>query len=479
MLDNFNRLALTLSGSGFFYRGINVIKKHDLIFLFLLTTTLYHVNFRSFAGGDTLPAALLPFSILDQHTLYLDQFSLFIHTIENPYMFSVQRGHYVSSFPIVLPVLVTPLYVIPYLFLNFFHIPVDMLNPSFKIICIIMNKIAASFIAALSAIFLYMSLKNLFSQKISLFCTLIFAFATSTWAISSQNLWQHGAVELFLAVLIYLVVMNENQENQNNFFLMGLLSGLLIFCRPPDSILLIPILYYVLVHTKIEKIYFLSALILVSLPFAAYNFYFFNNLFGGYISNISLFSFNLDAITRFFGLLISPNRGLLIFSPVCLIAIFGIFGIKEIKSKNMHCFFIVMAISVLCQIIVYSFFTVWWGGHSYGPRFLTGMLPFFMIFLAVYFDKFTKTTWNEKRIRKYFILFAIIILIFWSVFVQIVGAFYSPNGSWNTSPDIDENTHRLWDWNDLQILHSFWAGPSNNGIVVFKKILTDNFLQIR
>jgi 4-amino-4-deoxy-L-arabinose transferase-like glycosyltransferase len=396
-------------------------------------------------------------------------------------MFSVHGGHYVSFFPIVLPVLVTPLYVIPYLFLIFFHIPVDVLNPSFEMICLIMDKIAASFVAALSAIFLYMSLKNLFSKKIALLCTLIYAFATSTWAISSQSLWQHGAVELFSVILLYLVVMNEKQENRNNFLLMGLLSGLLFFCRPVDSILLLPVIYYVFVHNTKEKLYYFCALILASLPFAAYNFYFFNNLFGGYISNVSLFSLNFNAIISFFGLIISPNRGLFIFSPVCFLAIFGISGIKKIKTKKMQYFLILMAISVLCQIIVYSFFKIWWAGWCYGPRFLTGMIPFFMIFLALYFDTFSKTTWTEKGIRKYFIILVIIILICWSVFVQIVGAFYYPKNSWDANPDIDQNTQRLWDWNDSQILYSFWAGPyPTNGISVFlNKSPTDNFLKIQ
>lgn len=449
-------LPLRSWDSEFFYRAIDAIKKHDLFFLFFLIVTIYYLNFRSIPSGDTLPASLLPFSILNQHTLFFDQFSGYIQTIEYAYMFSVHEGHYVSQYPIVLPVLITPLYVIPSLFLNFFHIPIDMLNPSFKIICMTMDKIAASFIATLSAIFLYITLKNLFSKKISLLCTFIYAFATDTWTISSQTLWQHGAVELFLVILIYLVVSNEKQENRYNFLLMGLLSGLLIFCRPVDSILLVPIIYYVFLYNKIEKIYYSCALILVSLPFAAYNFYFFNNLFGGYGSAISLFSFNFEALNGFLGLIVSPNRGLLVFSPVFLLAILGLFGIKKFKTKNMRYFLILMAISVVLQIVAYSFFKIWWGGECYGPRLLTGMIPFIIIFLAIYFDNFSKTTWTQESIRKYFIIFVILIFICWSGFVQIVGAFYY-TGFWDTTPGI--NIQRLWDWNDSQILITFLAGP--------------------
>ena len=198
-MNNLCWSALGRIGSGFINRGIDEIKKHDLVFLFLVIFTIYNLNFRPIGSGDTLPASLLPFSILDQHTVFFDHFMNYIQTIKNPYMFTVHGGHYVSFFPIVLPVIVTPLYVIPYLFLNFFHIPVDMVNPSFAMICLVMDKIAASFIATLSAVFLYMSLKHLFSAKISLLCTLIYAFATSTWTISSQSLWQHGAVLNYLS----------------------------------------------------------------------------------------------------------------------------------------------------------------------------------------------------------------------------------------------------------------------------------------
>jgi hypothetical protein len=472
---------LGLSGSALLYRGIEEIKKHDLLFLFLLIFTIYNLNFRPIESGDTFPATLLPFSILDQHSVFFDHFINYIQTVKHPYMFSVNGGHYLSYFPIVVPVLVTPLYVIPYLFLHFFHIPVDMANPSFEIIRLIMDKIAASVIAALSAIFLYVSLKHLFSKKTALFCTLIYAFATNTWVISSQTLWQHGAVELFLVILFYLVVINEEQENRNIFFLMGMLSGLLFFCRPVDSILLLPIICYVFVHNTREKLYYVCTLILVSLPFAAYNFYFFNNLFGGYISNVSFFDFNFNAINSFFGLIISPNRGLLIFSPVCLLAIFGISGIKKIKTKKMQCFLLLLAISVLCQIIVYSFFKIWWAGWCYGPRFLTGMLPFLIIFLALYFDMLSKKTWTEKGIRKYLITVVIIILICWSVFVQIVGAFYYPGNYWDGNPNIDQNTQRLWDWNDSQILYSYRAGlyPYNGVSFFFNKSLTEDFPKIQ
>jgi 4-amino-4-deoxy-L-arabinose transferase-like glycosyltransferase len=322
-----------------------------------------------------------------------------------------------------------------------------------------MDKISASFIATLSAIFLYLSLKNLFSQKISLICTLIYAFATCTWAVSSQTLWQQGAVELFLAILIYLVIINEKWENRHNFLLMGIVSGLLFFCRSVDGILLLPIIYYIFMHDKMDKFIYVIAFILVSLPFAAYNFYFFGNFFGGYNSAASLFSFNFEAVTSFLGLIISPNRGLLVFSPVCFLAFFGIFGIKNIKTKNMQYFFIIMAISVFCQITAYSFFKVWWGGWSYGPRFLAGMLPFIVFFLALYFDEFSKTTWNQKNVRKYFIIFVIALFICWSVFVQVVGAFYYPKGGWEFKQNVDQIPQRFWNWDDSLILQNFLAGP--------------------
>ena len=100
----------------------------------------------------------------------------------------------------------------------------------------ILAKTSASVIAALSCVFVYLAGKELFPRKTALFTTLVYAFATSTWSVSSQALWQHGTVELLLILMLWLVIRNERQPSRNTILFLGLLTGLFLFNRPPDVV---------------------------------------------------------------------------------------------------------------------------------------------------------------------------------------------------------------------------------------------------
>jgi hypothetical protein len=52
------------------------------------------------------------------------------------------------------------------------------------------------------------------------------------------------------------------------------------------------------------------------------------------------------------------------------------------------------------------------------------------------------------------------LLLLWSVSVQVTGSFFHPNGNWNTIPaNVDAAHNRLWDWQDPQIIREIKAGP--------------------
>ena len=418
-------------------------------------------NGRTIGSGDTVPASLLPFSILENHNLYFDQFvpyySLYMGSI---YFFNEINGHFLSSYPIVTPILITPIYAILFLFLKLGDYSIDLLRPEFGLIVQIMEKLSASLIASISVIFVYLSLKELVQKKTAAFTAIVFAFATNTWAISSQALWQHGLVELFLAMSIYLVLLNEKQKSEKNIIYLGIISGFFIFNRPPDSILLTPIIYYILNLKDRRIIYYFSFMALSSAPFFLYNIHYFGSLFGGYAGLASDIHFNFNMITGFVGLLASPSRGIFIYTPIIVFSILGYSKISKLSNEIVKNFLLISGISILGQILLYSAFVCWWGGWSYGPRFLTGILPVLFIFLGLYLKD---AHMNIKQKKNLFIIFIFSILLIWSIFVQFVGAFYYPNGDWDGSLNVDLYPEKCWYWNDTQIMRSFNAGITSPG----------------
>ncbi len=124
---------------------------------------------------------------------------------------------------------------------------------------------------------------------------------------------------------IYLVLINEKYASDKIIVSQGIISGLLVFNRPVDSILLIPIIYYKCGLRDRRIAYYLFASFISGVPFILYNIHYFENLFGGYAGLISAFNFGPEIIVRLMGLLISPSRGLIIYTPIILFSLIGFF----------------------------------------------------------------------------------------------------------------------------------------------------------
>jgi len=434
---------------------VGLIDKNDNIFLFGLVYLIYNINCRGIESGDTIPASLLPFSLLEYHNLYLDKFHYnYEYNFDQIWFLREMKGHYLSMYPIVTPILITFLYILPYAYLKLDNIPIDILHPGFSMTVSIMQKLCASLIATLSVIFVYLSLKELANRKTAAVAALTYAFATNTWTISSQALWQHGLVELLLSISIFLVLRNERQSSNKLIVLLGLLSGLFVFNRPIDSILLISVIFYVFTLTYKKIAYYIIPFFISSAPFLLYNLYFFGSFFGGYAVLLDGFDLGPDMINRLVGLLISPSRGLFIYTPIILISILGFLKVRQISNRKIRTFLLILGFSCLIQLFAYSTFIVWWAGGSYGPRFLTGMLPA----LAIFFGLFIKNIRFNVINRNTFVICAISLLLFWSIFAQFVGAFYYPNGDWDGNPNVDQHPEKLWDWSDTQIIRTYNAG---------------------
>ena len=186
-------------------------------------------------------------------------------------------------------------------------------------------------------------------------------------------------------------------------------------------------------------------------------------------SVLGLFDGRSGFIMPFMGLLISPSRGLFVYTPIMLFSIFGYIRIFQMINSKIKNFLIVMGMSILALTAVYASFGVWWAGWSYGPRFLTGMLPALAMFLGLYIKDITFGIKNRKNLL---VVCIFSILLIWSVLAQIVGAFYYPNGMWDANPNVDHHPEKCWYWNDTQIMRSFNAGiiPPGNYIKALQTI---------
>jgi hypothetical protein len=149
------------------------------------------------------------------------------------------------------------------------------------------------------------------------------------------------------------------------------------------------------------------------------------------------------------GLLFSPSRGLLIFSPIVAVAIAGLGATRREgwRGDLRWCW-----TAAAAQFLLYASYTVWWGGHTYGPRYCLDLLPMLLPPAAA---GMTLVAGSYAAAR------AASIALAWSVLLAGTGAYCYPNDEWNTDP-VSADTHheRFWQWSDPQFVRCWQRGPS-------------------
>ncbi|MEP7103683.1 MAG: hypothetical protein ABI721_03175 [Candidatus Dojkabacteria bacterium] len=249
----------------------------------------------------------------------------------------------------------------------------------------IASLLTAMFFGLFALILIYKTLRNLkFGEKISILSTtFVFISSYAVWYIFLNSAFTH-IYELFaVSAIIYFVVkyqknLIENFDTARIPFLLGLLTGLSILIRPTLAPLgLLVGLYFVYKKRWKHLLYFLLGGLPILIIWLLYNYISYGAFFASGYSVVRSENFDL---TQFNGLnmLFSQYRGWLVYSPIF---IFSIAGLVMMFKKNR---FLVISslVSIFSAIVIYGFWPSWWGGGSFGNRFMIFAVPFGAIGLA-------------------------------------------------------------------------------------------------
>jgi hypothetical protein len=329
---------------------------------------VYNANLRSISAGDTYPARYLPFGILRHGSLSLDPILTTVQQ-KSPHAYWIQSGRggrTVSLYPVVLPVLLSPLYVPAALQLRSQRWPEESLERTARI----MEKLTASLLAATSAALLFLLLQRRASPRVALMLTLVYAFGTTTWVISSQALWQHGLAELLLVSVLLLV---SGPATRWTVIAAGSMLALVAANRPPDVLLAAPLGLHGLFWARRRAPLLVAAAVIPAALVLAYNLAVVGHWAGGYaLAREKMQFLGYDPFLGLAGLLFSPTHGLFVFSPF-LIFVPVLFR-RVWEDAGHRRLTLALGIAVVLQLLAYSK-ADWAGGASWGPRWLTDLLP--------------------------------------------------------------------------------------------------------
>jgi hypothetical protein len=417
---------------------------------------VYLSNGRNIPAGDTVPSVLLTVTLLRGDGFVLDRFSDYLRVTEEgqptgAYYVSLKRGHIVSRYPVGTALLAVPL-VAPQLWL------VDRYHPGWEQDISAarhhlnaIDKNSAALIATLAAVSLFGLLRMLGFWTIAVLSTVIAALGSGMWTVASQSLWQHGPAALALTLSLALLL--PMRPSRVRLALAGLATAALPAVRVMDVLIAAVLVGWVTWNHRRRSLWFAVPFLAVVVSVTGYNLWYFGRWSGGQAELESLHAqfhavreaWNPHVLAGAAGTLFSPSRGLFVFNPWMAVTVAVL---PKVVSRLRPLPLLSTVSTVLVPYgLTLSAYSVWWGGHSFGPRFWTDAVPIFAILLAF------GLAWSWERCRLAFAAFVVTGVI--AIGIQTMGAFCYPS-SWNQHPiNVDQAHWRVWDWRDSELSRSF------------------------
>ncbi len=467
-----------------------IITVFSIVALFFSWLFVYKTGINTLAiqSEDTIPAMFLPVNIIKEGTFYADSYyqmiiqkyphpddkkydkgltPFYFRKIvkEDPTKSCVGEGctletHYISAFPVMTGLMSLPVYLIPVLA----GMPVTWEN------LILLSHLCASLIMALSGGFFYLLLKKLVDDKKAILLTTLYLFGTVNFAMISQSLWQHGAVQLFTVLsLLFLLksrdlrgiglsdnigggdVIVKSKRSYGNLVLSGFFLGLAVLARPTAGILLpyfVILAIYLWNSETLEsrlsfgmlfsivktKVIFLVGLIPAVVFFIWYNATYFVDLGNqGYANQVGS-NWLTPFPWGFLGLWLSPSKGLLIYSPIFIFSIVGAYLALRKSAWRQNLIYLVFLSIVLTHTLILGAWKHWYGGYSFGYRMASDIIPFLILLLIPYFKS---SLYNRTKRLFYGAIIA-------SILIEFMGlAFF--DGIWHGTYD-KGFWHQEWLW---------------------------------
>jgi hypothetical protein len=411
--------------------------------------TIYSANSHDLGSYDTAPTSMMLLTLARGEGVYLDRFRSILHDASHalPIFVKPWRGHIVSRYPVAPALLVQPL-VIPQLILTDWIHPGWDRSPKVGFSeCKWFGRRSMALLMCLTAVLLYIFLVRLGLGAVALPATLAAALGSNLWSIGSQAMWQHGPAAFSLMVAISLL--HPAPASRTRLVLAGFAAAVLFSCRLIDGLFLAVMILWLARSQPRGLFWFLPAPLIVAIILLNYNLAHFGEFEGGQAELEQLhrplhhlpgpWSGNL--VEGMTGTLLSPSRGLFIFSPWVLLAVLSVpMTWSKLRGSGLTGW---LLLALIPYLLLFSKYAVWWGGHCFGPRYWTDVIPLLAILLAFGLD------WASLKYRSMAWLFLVSIVL--AIGVQFVGAFCFPS-NWNLEPeDVDTHHERLWDWRDTEL----------------------------
>ncbi len=316
-------------------------------------------NGRPIGAGDTRPTERVAASLVGERDFDLDEYP----EIAPP--FARQVGdHRLSIYPVLSAVMAAPLFAVA-----------GSLFALDETGTALAGKVAAALFSSLAAGLLFLAIGRRHFTRQAFVAALVFALGTSVWS-TSQALWQHPVAVLFLCLALWMLVRIDDEPEWAPRA--GLPLGFVVAARHAD-LALVAVLWLALAFRYPKRLAALAAWSVPGVALAAlYHWLHFGSpLATGFEGSLAQRFSEPWGIGQL-GLLVSPAKGLLVFTPVAIVATAGLIRAFRLGDRWLTT---TLGLAAFAHLLLLGRWSEWHGGDSFGPRMLTDALPLLFLFL--------------------------------------------------------------------------------------------------
>jgi hypothetical protein len=383
-------------------------------------------------GSDPRGTLLVSQAIAQHGSVKLDAYG---ETFLDSYGYVIHQkgGHFYNYFPLGTALVSTPFVAIA----NAFGFDMTKDEP--------LIQMAIATLAALLITFtLYKTARLYLRQTESLLLAGLCWFGSSLASTVGTALWSHDFAFLFSSTAIFLVLRHRQPETLLAPALIGLSLFLAYLCRPTLALLAPFLLLYYFLQDKKSAVLAGVTVGLLLLGFMGWSLHEFGQILPDYYLPKRLEGG--DFKTALYGNLLSPARGLLIFSPFLLISLLLSIGLAP-RDKALAKLSLISLAWPLVHLLSISQFPHWWAGWSFGARLMVDALP--GLFVGLFAGL---AALGQKRNLAYA---AVMVSGLFAIYINTYQALFNPYGmQWNVEPNVDQYPEYLFNWRYPQFLHS-------------------------
>ena len=378
-----------------------------IIIIACLTVIQIHLNQVRYHRNDVLKWDVLSYYSYLPATFIDKDITLKFVTLENNkkdegikyWYIEDAKGHRILKYSMGMSVLYAPFFFTAHVLAG----TLDYQPDGFSDIYEFFIEFSGLFYLLFGLIYLRKLLLKFYSEKIVAFTLLFVFFGTNLLYYSTFDAaMSHAYTFSLFSIFLYYVFDFYEKTNFKNTIVLGICFGLIVLVRPLNIFFIIPLLLFnintfsdfksrvtfFLIHYKYVLVFTLLVT-LIMLPQLFYYKYVTGNYF--------VFSYGKESFyfNRFhlWDVLFSFRKGWLIYTPIMLFALYGIWFMKK---QSVGIFKISIFILLPIYLYLVSSWWCWWYGGSFSQRSMIDLYPL----LALPFSAFLLKLQNFNSISK-------------------------------------------------------------------------------